>query len=320
MQGPRFFFAFLLSSASATSNRRHPAVQQLATFPGFAENIAVRFNNHILVTSLENPSVRYLNPANPNVTTLLPPIPGINGVSGIAELEHDVFVVAAGIWNTTARRQTNGSIWTLDFRKSLAGRPILKKVVDIPEAKALNSVTVIPGTSIALISNSDSGSISAIDTTKHTYSTVIRDEALTSSGSESSIGVNGIKVKGSYLYFANSARGIFGRIPISRTGTATGSVEQISSFPGSDTSAIDDFALDDNGNAWISFHPNTIFKVDREGRQEVIVNGSELLDPTSVVLGRGGPKERRTLYVSVNIFGDKIVGGVAAVDLSKYSG
>ncbi|KAJ4298857.1 hypothetical protein N0V90_004100 [Kalmusia sp. IMI 367209] len=299
---------------SATHSGRSSA-RQLATFPGFAENIAVRHSGDILVTSLTTSSIQLLDPRVSNVTVALPPIPGANGISGIVEVEKDFFAVAAGIWNTTERRETNASVWMIDFRQSPSTRPALKKVVNIPETTALNSFTSIPGSSIVLGSDSNVGAIYSIDIGRRTYSIVNQDNALAPPGPAPSLGVNGIKVYGSYLYFANSGTGVLGRFPISRTGLATGPVQPVSQFNGSTYSGPDDFVIDEDGTVWISFHPNTIYKVDKDGKQEAVVSGDQILDPTSVTLGRGGEKGKRVLYASVNLLGEQIIGGVAEIEI-----
>jgi hypothetical protein len=311
-----FLSTVLLCLASAAPPQNRATTQQLTSFPGFAENIAVRSDGDILVTSLSTSSIHYLNPTGPNTTTLLPPIPGANGISGIVELTKDVFAVAAGLWNVTARREINATIWTVDFRHSPPAHPVFTKIVDIPETTILNGITSIPGTSIVLASDSDVGAIYAIDVKKRTHSIAIQDSVLAPTGPAPNLGVNGIEVHGSDLYFANSGTGVFGRFPITRAGKAIGPAQTVSRFSGSVNSAIDDFAIDEEGNAFIAFHPNTIFKVDRHGKQEVVVGGEQQVrDPTSVTLGRGGRRGEKVLYASVNILGADIVGGVDAIYL-----
>lgn len=310
-----FTCAVLFCLASAAPQKR-ATTQQLTTFPGFAENIVVRHNDHILITSLSTPSIRYLDPAGPNTTTLLPPIPGANGISGISELKPDLFAVAAGIWNTTARRATNETIWTVDFRHASHAHPALTKIVDIPESTALNGLTTIAGTSVVLVSDSAVGAIYAVDVKKRSYSLAIQDRVLAPTGPAPNLGVNGIEVHGGALYFANSGTGAFGRIPISQGGRATGPAEVVARFSGNVNSAIDDFAVDAAGNAYVTFHPNVVFKVDRRGRQEVVVGGEgQVRDPTSVALGRGKGTRRKVLYASVNTLGADVVGGVDAIYL-----
>ncbi|OAG00023.1 uncharacterized protein CC84DRAFT_1076353, partial [Paraphaeosphaeria sporulosa] len=250
----------------------------------FAENIAVRPNNHLLITSLSTSALHTLDPYGPNTTTLLPPISNANGISGIAELQPDLFAVSAGLWNTTERRATNETIWTIDFRQA---PPAFTKVVEIPETTILNGLTAIPGTSIVLASDSAIGAIYSVDVGKRSYAIAIQDPILTPVGPAPNLGVNGIEVHGSDLYFANSGRGVLGRFPINRAGRATGEAEVVAQFNASVNSAIDDFAIDEGGIAYVAFHPNTIFKVGRGGKTEVVVSGEgEVRDPTSLALGR----------------------------------
>ncbi|PVI01656.1 hypothetical protein DM02DRAFT_613479 [Periconia macrospinosa] len=313
---------FSLATAAAVDKRA--AVRQLVNFHGFAENIAIRENGHILITSLQTTSIQYFDPAGPNTTLSLPPIPGANGLTGIVEVEKDVFAVAAGIWNITAQRETNASVWTVDLRASSSPtKATLKKILEIPETRALNGFTVIPDTSIVLGSDSVLGGIYAIDIVKRTYTLVIQDVLLQPLTPDAFLGVNGIDVFKSALYFANSAKGIFGKIPIADDGTATGPAETISQFNTTVVVGIDDFKIDDEGNAYIAAHPNAIYKVDVGGVQDVIVSGDEILDPTSLALGRRGGHVKKggapVIYATVNRYDEadplNNTGGVAMVTL-----
>lgn len=295
----------------ASSAQLH--IDQLVTFPNFAENIAVRWNGDILVTSVTTPSVQYLDSAHPNVTTLAP-IPNANGLSGISEIEKDLFAVAAGIWNITTRRSEQMTIWTLDFRHSSAARPILRKIVDVVNATALNGMAALPGSSIILAAESNLGAVYRIDVARRTYAVMIQDEKFAPTGPAPSLGINGVRIHGSELYFANSATGFFGRVPISSSGFATGPLQLVSQFNYDDpgTEAIDDFGIDNAGNAWVCLHPQKLVRVDPEGRQYVVVDGNGLSHPTSLAFGRGY-EDRKKVYITTNILGADIVGGVAAI-------
>lgn len=296
----------------------HVTARQLATFGGFAENIAVRENGGILVTSLTTSSIQYFDPSDQNPLETLRSIPDANGISGIVEVERDLFAVAAGIWNTTARRETNASIWTIDLRNTVPSNAVFTKLLNIPETTALNGLTIVPGTSIVLGSDSALGAIYAIDISKRTYSITIQDDILTPLSSEEGLGVNGIKVHKSELYFANSDTGVFGKFPISQAGVSTGPPQVISQFNSSVVSGIDDFDMDKDGNAFIAAHLNAIYKVDCRGTQEVVVGGNQILDPTSVALGRRGKNDQKVMFASVNNItsdADHSVGSVAVVYL-----
>ncbi|KAF1949073.1 hypothetical protein CC80DRAFT_497759 [Byssothecium circinans] len=306
-------FSLATASPIANGNSNTNSIT-LATFPLFAENIAARSNNHLLITSLSTPSVQYLNPAKPNSTLSLPAIPEGNGISGITELSHDIFALTVSTWNLTERRGLNPSIWTLDFRHSDTA-PVQKKIVNIPESTALNGLTSIPGTSILLAADSAAGAVYRIDTSNRTYSIAIQDPIFLPSP-RLNLGINGVRVQNSFLYFVNSATGIFGRLPISRIGVVTGPIEVITTFDDGEVTGIDDFAVDKEGNAWIAAHPDRVIRVDRQGKQKVIVKVSE---PTSLVFGRGGRREEGTIYVDTNVLGGEVItGGVEAVYVGKY--
>lgn len=301
-------------SISTAARQCITSVDQIATFSHFAENIALRSNGDILVTSLTTPSVLYVDPQSPNSTTLLPEVSDATGISGITQVTHDVFAIIAGVWNITARRSEQTAIWTLDFRQSPATRPIVEKVADVEDTTALNGLTTIPGTSIVLGSDSATGAVFRVNVETKEYSIAISDEAFAPTGPAPSLGINGIRVEKSTLYFANSATGAFGRVPISRTGSATGPLEFIAQFNVSDTEGIDDFALDEGGPTWVAMHPDRVVRVDCDGRQEVIASGGVVSDPTSIVIG-GRDRRQKTLYVTTNIISEQTVGGVVAINL-----
>lgn len=100
-----------------------------------------------------------------------------------------------------------------------------------------------------------------------------------------------------------------------------GPPERMAQFNGSTDSAIDDFAITRDGNeAYVAFHPSTVFKVDLHaggaGRKEVVIQGADKVrDPTALAFGRGRRGEGRMLYASVNTFGQEIVGGVDEIFL-----
>jgi hypothetical protein len=152
-----FFLFFLPLLVLAT--QAEIGVQQLATFPYMAENIAARWNRDLLVTSIMSPSITYLNLRQANPTTVLSPILGKSGVNDIAKISSDVFVVAAAIWNVTVRRSEQTTIWTDDFRHVPPERPDMKRLVDVKEKIAMNALTHIPGSSIVLAAHSDIGAV-----------------------------------------------------------------------------------------------------------------------------------------------------------------
>lgn len=79
-------------AASAYSHIRNVAVFPNGTW---VENIAVRWNGHLLVTLLNRPEVWEVEPLSGH-SELVYSFPEATGTLGIAEIEHDIFAVNVG--------------------------------------------------------------------------------------------------------------------------------------------------------------------------------------------------------------------------------
>jgi len=188
------------------------------------------------------------------------------------------------------------AIWSLDVRSPTA--PVAKKIASIPDAQALNGMTAVkesPG--LLLIADSALGLIWSLNATSGTYQKAIQDPLLGPSVSFP-LGINGLHVHKNTLYFTNSAQGVFGKVGITSAGKATGKVTMIAKD--STGNKYDDFALDWQGNAWITNHPNAVTEVTTGGAQISVVevgNNTQALQPTSAAFGRGSLVDQCTLYV-----------------------
>ncbi|WP_428410523.1 ester cyclase [Hyphococcus sp.] len=104
-------------------------------------------------------------------------------------------------------------------------------------------------------------------------------------------GPNGLKVKDDFVHVTVSDTSAYVRIPIRRNGDA-GDAELIAyGAPG------DDFAIDDDGAAYITTHPfNSVLKVTKRGVEEVVADaGDGIIGPTSAALAE--TPEGTVLYV-----------------------
>ena len=138
------------------------------------------------------------------------------------------------------------------------------------------------------------------------------------------VGINGIKLRGSTLYFTNTAQALFGKISIQRDGTALGSAAEVIAHAAPSVT-YDDFALDGRGDAFlVTARGNSIEEVGRPGQPRIIiagdVNSTEIAEPTAAQFGRT-PADRDVLYVTTGgglqapINGNEVVGGqLVAVD------
>ncbi|KAF4637640.1 hypothetical protein G7Y89_g449 [Cudoniella acicularis] len=310
-----------------------PTIRQIYTFgPNtFIENIAVRSNSQLLLTSLSVPTLFTLNPLLPTPNaSIIHTFPTNTSLSGITEISPDNFVVVTGIWDLATARATLGSlsIWTVDFSSSPNSNsesPVVKNVANVTQSTILNGIVSIPSTPLVLAADSAIGAVWVINTLTGTSSTSF-SSPLFQPGNASTLGqnlgINGLKIHSSYLYFTNSAQGIFGRVKINRGGEKVGEIEVLANVSVATSGLyVDDFAIregSEEGTAWIATHPSQVVKVSlKDGTQEVIANASLLLNPTSAAFGRGSAGQEKTLYVTNGgeFSGSGLVNeGVVAID------
>jgi len=217
--------ASFVYSASATIKLPRFPLTVIHEFPSpsWIENIAIRENGDLLVTSLSSPSVFLVDRFSRQPPVLVTTIPQATGVAGIAELENDVFYVAAGNLTGLAPVQGSSAVWKVDLRSSndencgnssTAAKTEL--VTSIPDAIFLNGVCRLSSTddSKLLISDSILGSIFLVEVAAKTYTISMTDPALSANGSTTGLaaGVNGIHVHGSDLFFMNLANATFFKV------------------------------------------------------------------------------------------------------------
>jgi hypothetical protein len=266
------------------------------------ENVAVRSSNgQLLLNFATGATMAQLDPENPQPEILIT-LPGPGSLTGIAETSYDVFTVAAG--NFSFGPQVVGgvagvagsfSVWSVDLNGPQA---VAQQIVAIPEAGLLNGVTKVPGyPDTVLVADSAIGAIWKVNIKSGEYETFLQDDLFLPT-EELQIGINGIHIQGSTLYWTNSAQGLFGSVEIGYGCKPTGEVKLIVDAG----LAFDDFALDHKGNAWIATQPNAVYKVSPTGETLLIAGGGDdqtLLSPTSAVFrgctlyvvtgGQGGP-------------------------------
>jgi hypothetical protein len=214
----------------------------------------------------------------------------------------------------------------------------VKHIANIANSTIFNGLTSLPGSNPPLVLAADSaiGAIWRVNILTGAYSITFSSPFLAPLGTSpgTNLGVNGIRTSsnGKYLYFTNSAQGIFGRVRINSCGENIGEVEVLASagvVPSGVTGVhFDDFAFSES-EVWIATHPSDVIGANLKEALQTgnatlrdIKNETLLLNPTSAAFGRGGEKERRTLYVTNGgtFVGDTfelVEEGVAAVDLGS---
>lgn len=310
----------------ATTNYTLTVIQNV-TQPQTFENIATRHNGQLLLTSTVSPKVYQVDPFRQRAMKAIVDIPHTAGLFGIAELEQDVFYVISA--NNTGVQGVPDSnfVWKFDVRNRRTERaPISPSIVaNVSNSQLMNGMSHLAGndTTSLLISDSQAGRIYKLNVNTGSHQTISDDDFLKSSPTGLQIGVNGIHVRGSHLFFTNFNKRIFGRIPISlSTGFPTGPVEVIVS----DVQG-DDFAVSADGKAaWIALNSqSTLLEVDIPGKSaRVVVESPYLESASSVSVGRTR-FDRDSLYISsagpfnaASGANTTITGGIVArVDLPK---
>ena len=218
-------------------------------------------------------------------------------------------------------------VWKFDVRDHRTERaPISPSIVaNVSNAQLMNGMSRLASndTTSLLISDSQAGRIYKLDVNTGSHRTISDDDFLKSSPTGLQIGVNGIHVRDSHLFFTNFNKRIFGRIPISlSTGFPTGPVEVIVN----DVQG-DDFAVSADGKtAWIALNSQSaLLEVDIPGKSaRVVVESPYLESVSSVSVGRT-LFDRDSLYVSsagpfnaASGTNTTMTGGIVArVDLPK---
>jgi hypothetical protein len=300
-----------------------PPIRNVFTFPNntFIEDIAVRSNSDLILTSESVPTLFSVDPTVPSPTaTALYTFPNTTGLSGITETSPDIFALVTGIWDLANTRATNLAVWTINFNHPT---PVIRHVTGIVNSTIFNGIAAVPGSNVLILAaDSAIGAVWRVNILTGDYEIVFQDSLFLPVGTApgTNLGINGIRTKDGFLYFTNSAQGIFGRVPINRFGGKTGPVEVISSIevPGGH---YDSFAFGREGSTWIATHPNDVVEVKADGSQVDIKNETMLLNPTSAQFGRGSVAERRTLYVTNGgefAGNDLINEGVVAVDVGRF--
>ncbi|KAL8700253.1 MAG: hypothetical protein Q9201_005550 [Fulgogasparrea decipioides] len=296
-------FLFLFSSPFVAALL---PTQQIYQFPNgtHVENLAVRSDGSILVTTITAPELYLIQPSSthPN-PQLIHRFNGSTSVLGITETSPDSFQVGVTNVSTLKGVPGTGSLWTVTFpRRNTAAKNEAKisLTAKLPGVITPNGLVTLNNRKI-LLADSAKGIVLAIDTVTGASNAAITD-ALLAPTAKFPIGVNGIKLRGHTLYFTSSAQTLFGKVEIDlKTGAARGPASIIAhTLPFG--AGYDDFALSNKGDAAFLTNGagNLIERVDlRSGRQSIVagsINSTAIVGPTSAKFGRNGRED--VLYVT----------------------
>lgn len=289
----RLTFLALLEVQRVSSNLISGRSDQIFQFETrvFIENVAVRPNGDLLLTTFDQAKLYNLNlrRTQPLATVIAQPA-NINALTGIVEIAPDVFAFNGGILAASfVFERGSMGVYVMD-----AGQPDhpVRLVASIPDSAGLNGMVSLPDLPhIVLTPDSATGRVFRIDTATGAVDVAFEDVLLGKSNDTSRVpvGANGFKMVGSYLYFTNSGQGLLGRVKLNEQGDKMGDIEIITTTDVTATAAFDDLAVTSCHVAYVTKHPKYIMKITPGGTQEVILGGDNstvLLNPTSAVLGR----------------------------------
>ncbi|KAF2171423.1 hypothetical protein M409DRAFT_18540 [Zasmidium cellare ATCC 36951] len=227
------------------------------------ENTLLRNNNQLLVTCTTCPYIFQLDPTQGQDQTpkLVHTFNGYGSVTGIVQLQKDVFAVSVGNY-TISGGPVNGTwnIWLLDLRSYVPPSYDPSKVTAVLMGSATQA-TIIDGLAIVnasrgLIAGTDfqQGTIWLTDialnrTTALITSADLGPNAGGATGPLGRAGVNGLKFRDSRLYFTTTSSGNYGYVPVNtQTGQATGGITTLFDY----SFRLDDFNFAASGNVYFT--------------------------------------------------------------------
>ena len=252
----------------------------------------------------------------PNATTL----------SGITEIEHDVFYVVAStiIPNPLTPLPGSGSVWEVDLR-AFSTEPRheakVKRVAVLPDSGFPNGMTTLNRKKgLVLIADSVKGVAWLVNVETGAVKIGVDDPLMKPVPNPVfNLGINGVKFRGGYLYFSNTNQGLLARVAVGRNGTPKGRAEVVSSK----TTGIDDFCFDRKGDAFVELNAMDEQGLVPVGTGEVVIlaGNSTLRAPSACALGRG-KGQRGTLYITSlgDLLGRTVGGRVQKADVGRFVG
>jgi hypothetical protein len=280
-------------------------ISRIFQFPkgAWVENLAVRPNGKLLLVRYDVAEIYELDAhaENPTPRLLHQWADGAKSVTGCAETSPDVFAVVVLTPQSKSPKTTKFALWGLDFSTGGEDPIVAMLAADIPNAGLLNGLAPLSSTAV-LAADTKNGVVHRIDLRTGASSVVIKDSTMRLLG----LGINGVRIRGNTLYFTNTAKGLFAKVPIDESsGETTGPVEILAKTGIiGDLTGIDDFALGhaENEAFIVNFVQNKLLKVDGTGRVTVLagsVLSQSIPGPCSAQFGRTETDES-VLYVTTS--------------------
>lgn len=297
---------FFITSQALPTAPDIPALSVVDTVDGplNLENIAVRSNGKLLVTSVSSPTIFQISANAGTPPIAVATIPTLTATLGIVELVQDIFYVVAS--NLTGLDASN-EIWEIDMRQfrttrsgSITHPAALALSARVPHARLLNGITRLAAddSTHILVADSAAGTVTRINVRTGDLAVVHQDPTMSIRAGGLGVGINGIHTFGSDLFFTNLDQALFVRVPISPyDGTATGPMDIILNGT---MEGADDFVLSRDGTkAWIAENGVDVLReVDIASKTSRVAANCTLLGSISAAaLGRTC-SDQNTIYIT----------------------
>ena len=290
---------YCIRSAGRKSSPKGPTASVVHQFAlgAIVKGIVVRKNGKLLVTRLDVPELWEIDPKAKSAS-LIHRFSDATGLTGVTELEHDMFVLIAATLNGPPAAQGAFCVWMVDLRK---GQVEVSKIAAFPEACFLHGVTTLnPQRHTVLVTDSAAGCVHRLDTKTGKRTKLLDCASMKVCPNERPMGISGIRVNDGYAYFTNVSQRTFNRIKIdTKSGTPIEAPETIAEMV-----LGDDFILGEDGDAYLAGNVmNVVYKIClQDGETEILIgdkNCTTIAGATSVAFGRT-KGDSKTLYVATS--------------------
>ncbi|KAK3904370.1 hypothetical protein C8A05DRAFT_13766 [Staphylotrichum tortipilum] len=311
--------------------------------PTYLQCLYVRSNGDMLMgTVFPNASIYYLTGATtptPHVSVIhtfagIPSTDVINGVTGIVETEPNLFTFTGGIQQSLGL-QVNGTwgVWQLDMRTNSTS---LREIQHIPNSGLLSAIVALPqNPTVVLVADTSLGQILRVDThAPAKWEVVLADWATMHYPPWASLqfGVNGLTIRGEYLYWTNSFVATIYRVRITEDGYAAPGArpEEVTWVR---SLFVDGLVFGPEGNGdqtlWAATNAdNRVLAISGEGKVTTVAGAPDEMTAAGVVAPRFGrlAGDEHTLYVASSggivlpVNGTEFEGGkVVAIDTRPWA-
>lgn len=291
--------------------------------PTFIENIIVRPNGHVLLTTFREGSLFGLDPETTDpepylVTQLL----NVSALTGIVQIQPDVYAITGGT-HVPPMRFTSMKCFTVDLRQGLEQVKV-EMVIDVTGTNMLNGMASLSDNkSICLSLDSIEGRVFSLDVGSRKADVVYQHALLKprEDGKKVPLGANGAKIHNGHLYFTNSARELFCRVKLKddNSGEIEGEPEILTTNADATVDmSYDDFDIDaEEEAAYVGKHSDAIYRISlSDGKQKLFAGGEGqevIQSPTCCALS----KDRKKLFVGCAGKLGEFKGKVVEIDIGN---